>query len=126
MPPPVAEVLNRVRQPFNVNLLAQEAAIAALEDKAFLQQTLHLVHTGLDDICVELDRLGLTYQPSQTNFVLIAVNRPAEQLFEALLRRGIIVRPMNAYGFPEHIRVNVGRPDENHQLIAALEIELGL
>jgi histidinol-phosphate aminotransferase len=90
-----------------------------------LRKTLRLVHDGLDEICSELDRLGLAYQPSQANFVLIGLRQPADRMFEALLKRGVIVRSMTAYGFPEHIRVNVGLPDENRRLIAALESELG-
>ena len=120
MPAALVEGLNRIRQPFNVNLLAQVGARAALADREFVAQTLDLVHSGLDYLYAELDRLGLTYHPTQANFFLIDMQRDAQAVFEAMLRQGVIVRSMKSYGFPRCIRVNVGTADENRRFIAAL------
>ena len=124
MPAMLAEMLHRVRQPFNVNALAQAAAIAALDDTDFLNQTLDLVHRGLDALYAGLDRLGLTYYNTQTNFFLIDVGQPAQTVFEKMLHHGVIVRSMKAYGFPTYIRVNVGLEGENQRFLKALEAVL--
>ncbi len=120
MPAALVEGLNRIRQPFNVNLLAQIGARAGLEDREFVNATLHCVHSGLDYLYGELDRLELTYHPTQANFFLIDMQRDAQAVFEAMLRQGVIVRSMKSYGFPRCIRVNVGTADENRRFIAAL------
>ncbi len=120
MPADLAELLNRVRMPFNVNSLAQTAAAAALEDTDFLSKTVALVHQGLDFFYAELEKLGLRFFPSQANFFLIDVARDAMQVFEQLLRQGVIVRAMTAYGFPNYIRINVGLPEENQRFITSL------
>jgi histidinol-phosphate aminotransferase len=120
MPETLAEGLNRIRQPFNVNLLAQIGARAALADREFVARTLELVHAGLDYLYGELDALGLTYYPTQSNFFLIDTARDAQSVFEAMLRQGVIVRSMRGYGFPRYIRVNVGTAEENRRLVAAL------
>ncbi len=122
MPTSLADGLNRIRQPFNVNLLAQIAARAALADRDFVAATLKLVHTGLDYLYGELEALGLTYHPTQSNFFLIDTARDAQAVFAAMLRQGVIVRSMRGYGFPHHIRVNVGTPDENRRFIEALRV----
>jgi histidinol-phosphate aminotransferase len=124
MPAMLAELLHRVRQPFNVNALAQTAAIAAMDDSDFLNQTLDLVHRGLDVLYAGLDRLGLTYFTTQTNFFLIDVGQPAQTVFEKMLHHGVIVRSMKAYGFPTYIRVNVGLEGENLRFLKALETAL--
>jgi histidinol-phosphate aminotransferase len=121
MPAEVAAVLNRVRQPFNVNLPAQAAALAALDDHAFLRQTLRLVHEGVDSLYESLCGLGLECRPSQANFLMFRVPGPAEAVFEGLLDRGVIVRPLASYGYPDGIRVNAGRPEENRRFIEALK-----
>jgi len=121
MPAELAEVLNRVRQPFNVNTMAQAAAAAALDDRVFLNDTVGLVHRGLDDLYAALDNLGLTYVKTEANFFLIDVGQPADAVFEDMLRQGIIVRSMRAYGFPSHIRINVGLEAENRRFLNALE-----
>jgi histidinol-phosphate aminotransferase len=121
MPRPLADMLHRVRQPFNVNAVAQAAAVAALDDGEFFNRTLDLVHRGLDDLYTGLDRLGLTYYRTEANFFLIDVRRPAGDIFERMLRQGVIVRSMQAYGFPTHIRINVGLEQENRRFLEALE-----
>jgi histidinol-phosphate aminotransferase len=121
MPEPLAEILNRVRPPFNVNALAQSAALAALEDREFVARTVATVHRGLDQLTAALDRMGVDHFPTQTNFFLIDVKRDADELFEAMLRQGVIVRSMRSYGYPQYIRINVGLPEENRLFIEALE-----
>ena len=125
MPAMLAEVLHRVRPPFNVNAVAQAGALAALDDREFLAQSLDLVHRGLDQLYAGLDRLGLTYHPTEANFFLIDVGRPADAVFEMMLRQGVIVRSMKAYGFSETIRINAGREVENQRFLDALETVLG-
>ena len=117
--------LNRLRMPFNVNRLAQVAARAALDDADFLARTRELVLTGKDLLYRELGRLGLTFVPSQANFVLIRVPRPGQEVYQAMLREGVIIRAMDAYGFPDYIRVNMGLPEENRRFLEALQKVLG-
>ncbi len=126
MPEPLAEVINRVRQPFNVNAVAQAAALAALDDRTFLKASVDLVHRGLDSLFTALSGMGLTCYPTQANFFLIDVKQPADTVFEAMLRQGVIVRSMRAYGFPRCIRVNVGLATENDRFLKALETVLSL
>lgn len=121
MPSFLAELLNRVRQPFNVNSLAQAGAIAALEDKKFLTDTIVLVYDEMDFMYAALDKLGIDYHESQANFFLIQVGKDADKVFEDLLRQGVIVRSMTSYGFPDCIRVNIGLHQENVRLLEALE-----
>ncbi len=121
MPAFLAELLQRVRMPFNVNSLAQAAAVAALDDTGFFDRTLATIHQGLDFLYRELGRRNLRFFPSHSNFFLIDVGRPANDVFEALLRRGVIVRSMASYGFPTYIRVNVGLPAENQRFLDALD-----
>ena len=125
-PSPLMDCLNRLRMPFNVNRLAQVAARAALADTDFLARTLELVRTGKEEIYRGLDRLGLEYLPSQANFVLIRVPQPGREVFAAMLRLGVIIRAMDAYGLPQHIRVNVGLPQENRRFLEALSKVLGM
>ena len=119
--PQVAEVLNRVRQPFNVNSLASVAALAALEDTAHLERSVTINNSERARLETACDRLGLRYVPSGGNFVLVDMGTPARPRYEALLRRSIIVRPVENYGLPNHLRISVGTPDENARLIAVLE-----
>ncbi|MFZ5449319.1 MAG: histidinol-phosphate transaminase [Thermodesulfobacteriota bacterium] len=124
-PSELMDYLNRLRMPFNVNRLAQVAARAALQDSAFLAQTREVVLAGKELICRELKRLGLTFVPSQANFVLIRVPRPGQEVYQAMLREGVIIRAMDAYGFPDYIRVNMGLPQENRRFLEALQKVLG-
>ena len=124
MPAYLAELLNRVRMPFNVNTLAQVAATAALDDTRFLTQTIEMIHKGLDELYAGLEQRNLSYFTTQTNFFLIDVARPADAVFQAMLQQGVIVRAMTAYGYPQYIRVNVGLPEENQRLLSALDTVL--
>ncbi|MBW1961058.1 MAG: histidinol-phosphate transaminase [Deltaproteobacteria bacterium] len=121
MPALISDLLHRVRGPFNVNILGQAAAAAALDDEAFLNRTLRLTHEGLDFLYSSLDKLGVRYFPTQTNFFLIDVQKDADMVYEDLLSLGVIVRSMSAYDFPTFIRVNVGLPEENSFFIEALQ-----
>ena len=121
MPSFLADILNRIRQPFNVNSLAQAAAIAALDDEAFLQDTVKLVSDELNFIYAGLDARGIEYLKSHANFLLIKVGKDANEVFENLLRQGVIVRSMTSYGYPDCIRVNVGLHDENVRMLEALD-----
>jgi histidinol-phosphate aminotransferase len=124
-PSELMDYLNRLRMPFNVNRLAQVAARAALQDADFLARTRELVLKGKDLLYRELARLGLTFVPSQANFVLIRVPRPGREVYQAMLREGVIIRAMDAYGFPDYIRVNLGLPEENRRFLEALQKVLG-
>jgi histidinol-phosphate aminotransferase len=119
--PEVADLLNRVRQPFNVNTLAQVAALAALDDTHYLQRTLEINREGMRQLSEALERLGLKYIPSVANFVCVDVGRPAAEVYEALLQDGVITRPLAGYGLPRHLRITVGLETENARLITALE-----
>jgi histidinol-phosphate aminotransferase len=123
-PAEVVEVLNRVRQPFNVNSLAQIAAIAALGDDEHVRRSREANRAGMDRLEKGFAALGLDFVPSQANFVLVRVGDGAA-VTEALLRRGVIVRPVGGYGFPEHVRVTVGTAAENERFLAALAEVVG-
>ncbi len=118
--PELIEMMNRVRQPFNVSSLAQVAALAALDDDEHVRRTRQCNRDGMAFLGQQCGRLGLEYVPSRANFLLIRVGNGA-RVYEGLLRRGVIVRPMGVYGFPEHVRVTVGTAEENARFIDALE-----
>jgi len=118
--PDVAGLLNRVRQPFNVNTVAQAAALAALDDVEHLQQSIRRNREGMEQLVSGFHALGLAYIESAGNFVAVNTGRGLER-YEALLQQGVIVRPVANYGMPDHLRVTVGRADENARLLAALE-----
>ncbi len=113
------ELLHRVRQPFNVNAMAQYAAVAALDDEEYVQRTRRMMQDGLAYLTAELDKMGVRYIPSVTNFLMVKVSRGRE-VFEALQRKRVIVRPMNSYGMPKYVRVTVGVQKENEHFIRAL------
>ena len=117
--PALTDLLNRVRQPFNVNTLAQAAAVAALGDAAYLEQAYTSNKAGKAQLCEAFDRLKLRYVPSFGNFVLVHVG-DAPRINLALLKRGVIVRPVAGDGLPEWLRVSIGLPQENARFIDAL------
>jgi histidinol-phosphate aminotransferase len=122
----LAEYLDRVRAPFNVNLVAQAAGVAALSDVEHVARSRALVLAERPFLFDGLRALGATAVPSQGNFVLADFpGRPAKELFEALLRRGVVVRPMHGYGFPNAQRITVGRRQDNERCLAALAAVLG-
>ena len=116
----VADLLHRVRQPFNINLVAQAGALAALDDVEHYEHTLRATREGMAWLHRELEALGCRPYPSHTNFFLIDVRGDATRLFEAMLYKGVIVRSMKAYGYPDFIRITVGTDEENRRFVAAL------
>lgn len=122
--PEMTDYLNRVRQPFNVNLLAQVAAVAALKDTAFLEKTYELNRDGKRWLSAQFTEMGLEFVPSFGNFILLRVG-DAAAVNTALLQRGVIVRPVVGDGLPEHLRVSIGLPEENAKFISALKEVLG-
>jgi histidinol-phosphate aminotransferase len=122
--PELTDLLNRLRQPFNVNTLAQAAAIAALNDQAFLEKTAALNAQGYRRLTEAFEKLGLEYVPSDGNFVLVRVGNDdaaGNRVNLELLKQGVIVRPVGNYGLPQWLRVTIGLPQENEAFIAALE-----
>ena len=120
MPKEVAACLHKVRQPFNINLMAQAGAVAALEDEEYLQKIIQNNRAGREYLMAKVQELGCVSYPSQTNFFLIDVLGDATVLYEAMLRKGVIVRSMKAYGFPNYIRITVGTEEENSRFLMAL------
>jgi histidinol-phosphate aminotransferase len=120
----VADMLNRVRQPFNVSSVAQAAALAALADTDYVAESAALNRAGLAQLAGALDAMRVGYVPSHGNFLLVHVGDGA-RIYERLLRQGVIVRPVANYGLPAHVRVTVGLPEENRRFLAALETALG-
>jgi len=117
--PELTDLLNRVRQPFNTNSLAQAAAIAALADEGFVARSVEVNRQGMAQLTAAFDRLGLRYLPSFGNFVLAQVG-DGSAVYQGLLRRGVIVRPVANYGLPQWLRVTIGLKEENDRFIAAL------
>jgi len=118
--PDVIRLLNQVRQPFNVTSLAQIAVVAAMDDRAHVARTLKVNAEGMDYLESEFRRLGCAFVKSHANFILADVG-DGRAIYDKLLRKGVIVRPMNGYGYPRHVRVSIGLPEENRRFVAALE-----
>jgi len=118
--PEIADYMNRVRHPFNVNSIGLAAARAALDDVEHVARSVEINRTGMVYVSAELRKLGLHSIPSIANFVTVDLERPARPVFDALLREGVIVRPVANYGMPNHLRITIGLPEENSRCIAAL------
>ncbi|HYB44730.1 MAG TPA: histidinol-phosphate transaminase [Candidatus Methylomirabilis sp.] len=114
-------LLNRIRQPFNVNALAQVAALAALQDESHVLECLRMIEAGRHFLSEEFAGMGLKFTPSRANFILVDVGRSAAEVFNWLLKEGVIVRPMTSFGMETHLRVTVGTPEENRRLVKALK-----
>jgi histidinol-phosphate aminotransferase len=129
MPGELASYVERVRQPFNVNSLAQAAALGALDDDEHFQRTLALTAQGLAYLRGEIAGLGFKCLPTHANFFLVKVGGQygfdGQSLYERLLREGVIIRSMRSYGLPEYVRVSVGLPEENERLVATLARVVG-
>lgn len=124
LPPAIADYCWRARLPFSVNILAEEAALAALKDTTFYAVTMQTVRQGRNALTVGLTALGCYVWPSAANFVLFQLPQntlKAEDCFEALLRRGIIIRPLKSYNLPNHLRVSVGNEQENRAFLLAMD-----
>ncbi len=127
--PEIAALLNRVRQPFNVNNLALDAAVAALADQAFVDRSYALNTAGMKQLTAGFAKLGLAWIPSYANFVAVQIPRKGGEaqagvVYQKLLRQGVIVRPVGGYGMPDHLRVTIGLPEENERFLAALAASL--
>ncbi|MBX3703542.1 MAG: histidinol-phosphate transaminase [Steroidobacteraceae bacterium] len=118
--PDVADLLNRVRQPFNVSVPALAAAAAALDDREHLDATLALNRSGVARLTEGLAALGLKVAPTAANFVLVDLGRAAAPVSEALQREGVIVRPVANYGLPQHLRISTGTAAQNERLLSAM------
>lgn len=120
----VADYLNRIRQPFNVNMLAMHCASAAMDDEAFITRSIDSNTAQRSSLERELSARGMHCLPSQANFITFDCGRESRPVYEALLRQGVIVRPLASYDMPEHLRVTVGMADENKRFLAALDTVL--
>ncbi|MBI2216378.1 MAG: histidinol-phosphate transaminase [Candidatus Rokubacteria bacterium] len=118
-------LMNRIRQPFNVNSLAQAAALAALEDEGHALECVRMIEAGRHFLYEEFKTLGLKYVPSRANFVLLDVGRSAADVYQKLLQQGVIVRPMTPFGMETALRISIGTPEENRKLAKALRTVLG-
>jgi histidinol-phosphate aminotransferase len=118
-------LMNRIRQPFNVNSLAQVAALAALEDEAHVAECVEMIEAGRHFLYDEFKRLGISYVPSRANFILVDVGRSAADIYQKLLHEGVIVRPMTPFGMETALRITIGTPEENRKLVKALHRVLG-
>lgn len=116
-----ADLLNRVRAPFNVSVPALAAALAVLDDEDYLQRSQQINRDGMAQICQGLDALGLRYIPSLGNFIAVELASDAMPVYQALLREGVIVRPVGVYQMPKHLRVSIGLPHENKRFLDALK-----
>ena len=123
--PRLVEVLNRVRLSFNPNSIGQAGATAALDDAEHLRKTLELNRAELPKLDAGLKALGLKTIPSVCNFVTVDMGRAGRPVFQALLKEGVIVRPLDGYGMPNHLRISIGLVEQNQRLLAALKKILG-
>jgi histidinol-phosphate aminotransferase len=119
--PDVLAPLNRIKEPFAVNLLAQAAGVAALEDEEYLKRSVAANDAGRHYLFGEFERMGLFFIKSYTNFVMVRVGPQAKQIVQALLAKGIVVRPCHGYDLPDFLRITVGSAVQNARLIEALE-----
>jgi len=122
----IVSYMNRVREPFNVNSLAQVAAFAALDDKEHVTKSREINRIGLKYLTKELKKFNLPFAPSYTNFILMDLGSDPIPVYNALLWEGVIVRPVLNYGLKTHIRVTIGLPEENERFIRAIKKVLGL
>jgi histidinol-phosphate aminotransferase len=123
--PKLVELLNRVRLSFNPNSIGQVGAVAALGDQEHIRETLELNRTELPKLDAGLKAMGLKTIPSICNFVTVDVGRPGRAVFQALLKEGVIVRPLDGYGMPDHLRISIGLAEQNTRLLTSLKKVLG-
>ena len=123
--PDIADLMNRVRQPFNVNSQSLAAAYVALEERDYIDETVRMNSEGMAFLTQTCDQMGLDYIPSVGNFLTVDFGRDAAPIYEALLHEGVIVRPIGVYGLPHHLRVTIGLPEENARFVDALRKVLG-
>lgn len=118
--PDVADILNRIRQPFNINSMALAAAIAVLDDPEYLNQSIEVNRTGYEQLTCGFNQLGLSFIPSAGNFIAVEIPGDAQAMYQRLLEQGVIVRPVELYGMPNHLRISIGLPEENQRFLNVL------
>jgi histidinol-phosphate aminotransferase len=123
--PEIADLMNRVRQPFNANNIALAAATVALNDDEYLVTSKQVNDEGMKQLIEAFERLNLTYIPSKANFLTVDVQQDGNAIFDDLLHKGVIVRPLVGYGLPTHLRISIGLKKENQRFIEALTEVLG-
>lgn len=119
--PDIIQAIEQVREPFNVNSLAQVGALAALSDAEHVQRSKSVNDQGKVTLCAAFDRLGLPYAPTHGNFIFVDTKKDCRAVYEGLIRRGVIVRTGDIFGFPTYIRVTIGTPEENATFLRELE-----
>ena len=118
--PEIADLLNRVRQPFNTNMLAQEAALASLDDEIHINKSISLNNTGKKYLQQVLDEMGIRHLPTMGNFIAINLGQEGLPVYEKLLKKGVIVRPVANYNMPEYLRITIGTAEQNQRFVKAL------
>ncbi|NLB17281.1 MAG: histidinol-phosphate transaminase [Syntrophomonadaceae bacterium] len=124
--PEIVAAVNRVSEPFNVNLLAQLGAIGALADSQHIQASRNVNIQGRDYLYREFETLGMNYVPTSANFIFVDLGRECRPVFKALMKEGVIVRTGDIFGFPTYIRVTIGKPEENEKFIRSLKKVMGV
>lgn len=122
--PDLADLMNRIRPPFNTSNVAQAAALAALQDSAHLQRGIENNSAGLQQLIAGFEQLGLSYIPTIANFISVDLGMPAAPIYDGLLRHGVITRPVANYGMPNHLRITIGLPAENQRFLDILGLLL--
>jgi histidinol-phosphate aminotransferase len=122
----VADIINRIRQPFNVNSFALAAAVVALMDNDYIVKTRELNDAGMQQFKLGFRSLGIDFIPSKGNFICVNVETDAGHVFEALLQQGVITRPIGSYNLPQHLRISIGQTSENERCLSALAKTLEL
>ena len=124
--PTLISVLEKAREPFNVNAAAQAAALASLSDDEHIQESVRVNELGKSFLYSGFQEMNLRYVPTETNFILVDVAQPAAEIFQEMMKRGVIIRPAHVFGLPTFIRVTVGTPEENLRFLQALREVLGV
>ena len=119
--PDIANLLNRVRQPFNNNSLALIAAEVALQDTQYIRKSIELNSDEMNKLIQAFDNMGLEYIPSKANFICVDFKQPSLEIYQNLLKAGVIVRPISDYGMPNHLRISIGLEHENEKFINELD-----
>ena len=122
----IIDKIQKPREPFNVNSLAQSAAVAAMDDEEHLEKSFQMNISGMLFLKTEIAKMGLKIYPSHANFILLDFGCPAKNIYEELLKRGVIVRPLENYNLPNCLRITVGTQDENERFISGLKEVLGV
>jgi histidinol-phosphate aminotransferase len=123
--PDVADILNRIRQPFNINSMALAAALAVLDDQDYLDRSIDINRRGYQQLVSGFERLGLSFIPSAGNFIAVEIPGDTQAMYQRLLEQGVIVRPIGLYEMPNHLRVSIGLPEENQRFLDVLGGLLG-